>query len=371
VAHALVPAEYAEVEKVMRDLAIKTLELAQDLRFLFVTNIRSGEVIDLGPNGITNIAQYYAQTEADEIIRSFQGLGLTVEAFFSETDLLRTLLEEQEMPGDTRPRVVYTTAEGGSGAGRRALIPALCNLLAIPVMNSGAHAATMVRHKYHAFAVLGQAGVRIPGTWQFRDGRWSDDRRPPAGARVIVKPTYESMGIGVDTDSVQIVDDEFDTFVGGKVGRFGQPAIVQEFVSGEEVGVPVAGIGGVTYALPPIVQRRADGSRYDGAPKTFRDEHVLHDLSHGDFEAPPSQIQAMREAAVRAFDALEMRGVGRIDFRFDSDGRAWAFDTNGEPPPLPKTCWAVAMERLGFSLPDLLAVWLGICLRDHGLISGI
>jgi D-alanine-D-alanine ligase-like ATP-grasp enzyme len=179
---------------------------------------------------------------------------------------------------------------------------------------------------------------------------------------------YESMGIGVGDDSVAIVDGGFDEFVSECSRRFGQPALVQEFVSGDEVGVPVARIGSAC-ALPPIAQRRSHGDSYDHLPKTFLDEHVLHDISHLDFDAPDVQVAALRGAASLAFDALGMRGVGRIDFRVDRDGRAWAFDTNGEPPPVPHTCWSAAMERLGFSSHELLAVWLGICLRDYGLIA--
>jgi D-alanine-D-alanine ligase len=177
---------------------------------------------------------------------------------------------------------------------------------------------------------------------------------------------YESMGIGVDDNSVRVVDDDFERFVEEKNRRFGQPAVVQAFISGDEVGVSVARIG-TTHALPPISQRRANGEHYGDRPKTFRDEHVRHDLSHAPFEAGDVQIGALRNAAVMAFDSLEMKGVGRIDFRVDADGRAWVFDTNGEPPPLAKTCWGVAMGRLGFSFEDMLALWIGICLRDHGV----
>ncbi|HEY6551013.1 MAG TPA: hypothetical protein VIY71_07435 [Solirubrobacterales bacterium] len=357
---------YAELVSLMREIVDKTLEIAPELRLLFVTNIRTGEIVDLGPNGVENIAQHYSRDEAEEVIRSLQDLGLTVEPFFSEAELFEALVREKQSK-DPRQRIVYTTAEGGSGSGRRALIPALCNLLALPAMNSGAHASSLVRHKFHAFAVLRQAGVRVPETWQFRDGSWAGGRAPTMGLRVIVKPTYESMGIGVDDDSVQVVDAAFNGFVEEKNRKFGQPAVVQEFISGEEVGVPVARVGS-TYALPPIVQRRTNGKVFGQLPKTFRDEHLQHDLSHNDFQAPNIQIAALQEAAVRAFDSLEMKGVGRIDFRVDADGRAWAFDTNGEPPPLPKTCWAVAMERLGFSFQELLAVWLGICLLDYELL---
>jgi D-alanine-D-alanine ligase len=364
------PADYAELADRMRTLAAATLARGPEFRLLFVTNLHDGEVTDLGPDGVTNVAQYYSQREADSIIRSFQDLGVTVEAFFSEIELLEALVRE-EHSDDPRPRLVYSTAESGSGSGRRALIPALCNLLSVPILNSGAHASSLVRHKFHASAVIRQVGVRTPGMWQFRDGNWVGGLSPSTGSRVIVKPNYESMGIGVDDESVQIVGSDFDAFVDERNRKFGQPAIVQEFVSGEEVGVPVARIGSTTYALPPIVQRRSSGEHFDSRPKTFHDEHVLHDLSHADLEAPSDQIAAIRDAAVLAFDALDMKGVGRMDFRVDADGRAWAFDTNGEPPPMPETCWAVAMERLGFSLHELLAVWFGICLLDSGLILGL
>lgn len=344
------------------------LETAPNLRLLFVTNIRSGELADLGEDGVQNSAQYYTQEEADGMIRSLEGLGLTVEPFYSETALFEALLRDDGE--DDRQKLVYTTAEGGTGSGRRAMIPALCKLLGVPVMNSGAHASTLVRHKYHAYTVLRSVGVRVPQTWQFADDGWTGGLAPPPGSRVIVKPTYESMGIGVDDESVQVVDVGFEAFVAERVQQFGQPAVVQEFVTGDEVGVPVARLGR-TFALPPISQDRTNGERYGSRPKTFRDEHIEKDLSHAPFRAPATQIEAMSAAAILAFDALEMRGVGRIDFRVDADGRAWAFDTNGEPPPLAKTCWGVAMESLGFGYRDLLALWIGICLFDHDLVSGV
>lgn len=360
---ASAPNSDLSVSERIRSIVGETLEMAPDVRLLFVTNIRTGEFTDLGPNGVMNTAQYYTRRQADGMARSLRDLGLTVEPYFSEVDLIQALLYGDDSDG--RRRIVYTTAEGGSGSGRRALIPALCNLLGVPLLNSGAHAATLVRHKFHAYSVLRQVDVRMPKSWLYGQSGWLGGLAPIAGTRVIVKPVYESMGIGVDDDSVQVVDDTFDAFVTEKAEKFGQPAIVQEFVSGEEVGVPVARVGTTTIALPPIVQRRANGDMYDHLPKTFRDEHIEHDLSHTPFKGSLVQLEALRAAAVLAFDSLEMKGVGRIDFRIDADGRQWAFDTNGEPPPLSKTCWSHAMELLGFSLREMLAFWVGLCLLEH------
>jgi D-alanine-D-alanine ligase len=347
-------------------LVARTRAVADDLRLLYVTNLRVEEELrDLGPDGVHNTAQHYTRREADEIVRSFQGLGLTVEPFFSEREFFEAILDG-EPSSDQRTKIVYSTAEGGTGSGRRALLPALCNLLGLPILNCGAHASSLVRHKFHAYSVLRLGGVRVPETWQFDADGWAGGRRPPTGSRVIVKPAYESMGIGVDSDSVGLVDNRFDHFVEEKNRTFAQPAVVQAFISGEEVGVPVARIG-ATQALPPVAQRQASGESYGDRPKTFEDEHLRADLSHHPYEATDVQIDALRASAAAAFDALEMKGVGRIDFRVDADGRAWVFDTNGEPPPVAKTCWGFAMGELGFSLEDMLALWVGICLRDYGL----
>ena len=359
------PDEYSELVSHVRRIVATTEEVAPGFRLLFVTNLRSDEFTDLGPEGVLNSAQYYTRAQADAMVRSFQDLGLTVEPLYGEIELIEKLTTEKSS-GDERPRVVYTTAEGGSGPGRRALIPALCNLLGLPVLNSGAHASTLVRHKFHAYTVLREIGVRVPRTWQFDRGEWKGGLSPSPGVKIIVKPTYESMGIGVGEDSVQIVGGDFEPFIAEKNRQFGQAAVVQEFISGEEVGVPVARIGR-PYALPPVIQRRANGELFDQSPKTFRDEHLDHDLSYTSFEGPGPQLAALREAAERTFDALDMKGVGRIDFRIDRDGRAWVFDTNGEPPPVAPTCWSEAMERLGFSLREMLALWVGICLQDYEL----
>ena len=357
-----------DLVKVMRVLATQTLDITEDLHLLYVTNLQFGEVTDRDSSGLLNMAQYYTRTQTDEIIRSFQGLGLTVESFFNEIDFLAAVATLRPQPG-SRQRLVYTTAEGGRGSGRRALIPAVCNLLGLPVLNSGAHACSIARHKFHANAVLKQVGVRTPQTWYFDHDRWKGGTRPEEGSRVIIKPTYEGGCIGVDDDSLQIVDSTFDSFVQERNAAFRQPIVVQDFISGEEVLVPVIQID-APYALSPMAHRRLSGEAFGSQPKTF--ESVLrHDFILTPYQTSSASNTALLNAAARAFDALEMRGVGRIDFRVDADDRAWVIDTNESPPPLRTTSHALAMNSLGFRFDEMLAVWLGVCLYDNGLVSGV
>lgn len=354
------------VESQLAALADQAIEIAPRLTLHFVTNIRQGAVFDVGPNGISNNSQYYTRAQAESIIRAFQELGVTVEAHFSEREFISRVVENRLA---TWPEIVYTTAEGGTGSGRRALIPSLCALLGIPVLNSGSHACALARHKLHANAVLKMFDVRTPDAWQFGNGCWLGDRRPAEGTRVIVKPAFESMCIGIDESSTRIVDDTFDEFVRDRSSSFSQPVVVQDFVSGSEIGVPLIRIR-TTHALRPLEVRRASGESLGNRPQTF-EEHMRRDLIHVPYEPEPTQFRAIQRAAQLAFDAIGMSGVGRMDFRVDSDGRAWLFDTNESPPPLAGTAFAVAMEGLGFSLQRMLAVWLGVGLMDAGLISGV
>jgi D-alanine-D-alanine ligase len=350
----------------MSMLADQAIEVAPEVTLLFVTNIRDGDVVDIGPDGISNVSQYYTRDQAEAIIRSFQELGVTVESYFSERDFIARVAERPSTP---RAEIVYTTAEGGTGSGRRALIPAMCSLMRIPILNSGAHACALARHKLHANAVLRMFGVRAPDAWQFGDGHWVGGRRPADGVRVIVKPAFESMCIGIDGDSTRVVDGTFDDFVRTRSEAFAQPVVVQDFVTGDEVGVPLIRID-KTYALQALEVRRTDGERFGSRPQTF-EEHMRRDLVHVPYETEPAAYTAMQHAATVAFDAIGMSGVGRMDFRIDADGRPWLFDTNESPPPLAGTAFATAMQALGFSLERMLAVWLGIGLSEAGLISGV
>jgi D-alanine-D-alanine ligase len=350
----------------MGQLMDQARKSAGQLELVFVTNLRSGEESDFEAYGIVHEAQYYTRREANQVIQTFQNIGALVTSFFDEIEFIRALTLPTS--ADQRRRVVYTAAESGRGSGRRALIPALCQLLGIPVLNSGAHASTLARHKFHANAVLGRVGVPAPETWLF-ESSWIGGISPPDGEQVIVKPCFESMSNGVDEQSVQVVDSNFLEFVMGRHHIFGQPAVVQQFISGREVCVPLARIHDKTHALPPIQSMSADGRPWGDRPKTFTDEVVPHRTILVPFIEDSSVLSRLCDAAVTAFDALGMEGAGRIDFRVDRCGDIWAFDTNEAPPPLDSTSYAIALRLLGFSAEDMLALWLGMCLDAMDLLG--
>jgi D-alanine-D-alanine ligase len=332
-----------------------------------VTNILTAQIADLSAEGVLNYAQYYSRMQADEIIRMLQADGYTVVAHFDEASFFKWALRRGA--DHDRLTIVFNTAEGGTGQGRRALIPSFCNLLGLPIFNSAAHASTLCRHKFHANAVLARAGLRVPITWMF-DSAWIGGLRPPLGTRVILKPAYESMSIGVGDDSVMIVDDQFEGAVSNRRARFGQALVAQEFITGDEIGIPVLRADR-TYTLPIVSFLRADGSQFASRPRTFEDECIDHAVSQALYGCAPQQYRALQESAALAFDVLGMAGVGRIDLRVDVDGRGWIFDTNESPPPLIPTAYSRALAAIGVKPERMLSLWVGLKLLDLGHISGV
>ena len=196
-----------------------------------------------------NLGQYYTTTQADLIISSLQELGVEVVSSSRNKEFIATAVSNG-FAGSGKTPVVYTAAEGGTGSGRRALIPSLCNLLGLPVLNSGPHGCSIARHKFPCQRGPSPCWRARASNVDVPSGRVADGSAA-IGARVIVKPTYESSAIGVGDDSVRTVDSHLVEFLNAKVAAFGQPVVVQEFSPGEEIGICLIQLDR-THALPVV-----------------------------------------------------------------------------------------------------------------------
>jgi len=337
---------------------------ANDITVLFVTSIRDGPPHDMGEDGLSQLAQYYTEAQIDDILAAFRSIPVTVLPFYSEKALLSYYANDFDRTRLTRFAMVYTTAEGGAGSGRRALIPTVSRLYGIPCCNSGAHGSSLGRHKFHSNRLAAMNGVSVPDSWYFmRDGTWFGDISPRPGTKVILKPTYESASIGISDRSVVQVDSTFQDACLDLLSKWQQPISIQEFRSGYEIGVPVAQLPD-ERALPLVGFTGPKEQRYGADFRTFEQENLQPSREYYTPEFfSQTQIDAISKDAIRAFKAIEMEGAGRIDMRIDEDGRWYAFDINESPPPVLNSGMGFALQSLGFSYQDLLLFLIGVNLR--------
>ncbi len=344
---------------------------ANQTELLFVTNLIEGDVREYDNDGLSMSSQYYHESEISSLLRAFEALGFSVHPFYNEVDFIRWASDRSNETSGPRWKLVVTTAEGGDGEGRRALIPAFCNLVGLPCWNSPAHGSSVARHKFHANKILSACGVRVPAIWYYsrEQNGWRNGDRPVNGQKVIIKPAWEGGSKGIDDESVLIADTDLSSYVARRAEKFGQACVVQEFKTGFEVGAPIVALPNAT-AAGLIGFSDGKNQRYGNRARTFLDEKINKSAKNFVFEhIPAAQCERAMLTAERAFDILSMRSLGRIDMRIDEDGEAWIFDTNESPPPVPRSSFVQLFENLGLDYHDVLALMIGVNMLQFGKIG--
>jgi len=231
------------------------------------------------------------------------------------------------------PDFVVNIAEGrGITRGRESQVPAILEMLNIPYAGSDSVTLALALDKWLTHHMLAAAGLPVPSLFMF--SREQDIRN--AGhiftlhREYLVKPRWEGSSKGVFPDSVVTTQAELSEKVRRIWKRYGQPALVEEFLPGQELTVGVLGnrpprvIG--LMAINP--QPTAGRSFYTIEHKRNWEETVKY--------VPPTAVDkktkiAVSRDAVRCFRFLEIKDIARVDFKVDRHGTPKIIDIN----PLP------------------------------------
>jgi D-alanine-D-alanine ligase len=265
-------------------------------------------------------------------------------------------------------KMVYNAAQSGAGPGRKALIPAFCQLHRIPTTSSDPYVVSLARQKFHFGLILQSLGLPVPPSWSFNwETGWLLDQKPSPGTKVILKPTYESASIGIDSSSAMTMSEKAESFLEDLSRRLSQPITVQTFIPGFEVEVPVVGLS--RPFAPLAVGISLEGSQHLGE-KFLTYDHVFTD-NYGfyPFDHFASDIVgSIRNAAVEAYVALGVRGFGRVDFRVADDGKFYIMDVATNPHVIKHSSFAFTFSYCGRSYEDLLATLVALGCRREGWI---
>ena len=218
----------------------------------------------------------------------------------------------------------------------------------VPFTGSPWHALELAQDKPATRAVLGAAGVPIPnGCVLEREDGALDGLRYPA----IVKPAREDASHGMSRESV--VEDEAAARMRARyvLERYAQPALVEEFVSGAELGVALLGeadvlpvseiaFSGDLRLLTYAAKWLPDTIDYASSPVVARDE------------IDP----AIAAVARAAWIAIGLRDYGRIDVRLSPSGDPFVIDVNPNPDLTPGAGLSVAASRAGIDYAELIGL---------------
>jgi D-alanine-D-alanine ligase len=174
---------------------------------------------------------------------------------------------------------------------------------------------------------------------------------------VIVKSTYEAWSVGVTDASVFIVGDDLDDRVAAISESIGQSVTVQRFVAGREVCVPIVSCP-VPEVAPPVEQVLAKAPRDAEAFFTIGDNLDAAAVSYVPFSCDEDTWEQMRATSHSTFEHLQMRGVGRMDFRVDATGMPWLTDVAISPSWDRASSIFASLSQLGLDYDAFLRVLL-------------
>jgi D-alanine-D-alanine ligase len=300
--------------------------------------------------------EFFSDQELAYIVGCLRRFGLFVRLFTSEMEFIEWVLAGGMEKEQYKQALAYNTAHTGSGPGRKALLPAFCDLNGIPYTGSNPHVVSLARHKFHSACVLQSRGVRVPSSWFYVPGRgWLDDIFPPDGVKVIAKLTHESASIGLSSDSVLVCDESLTDRIDAIGVSFHQPVTVQQLISGREVEVPIVDVA--DGFAPMAVGISVDGKDLLG------DVILTYDLVNDDLygftdyqENSDRMAEAMKKTALNVARILEFRGLSRVDFRVDETGQHFVTDVSTSPHITPHSSFEFTFDRFdrAGTLPILL-----------------
>ncbi len=223
---------------------------------------------------------------------------------------------------------------------------------------SGSQGLYLAQDKALAKKIFAFHGIHTPTFAMVYRGRteYAHDIQFP----VIVKPAREDGSIGIRFNAVcgsikemmerlDYIHTEFDT-----------PALIEEYIEGRELYVGVLG-NDKPEALPIVeldLSKLPEGTpKIAGAEVKWEEDSEAYRTTRPFFpdDLDETLAERIRDTAVQAYQALQLRDYGRIDIRLAADSTIHVLEVNPNPYLLSTAEFAMAAKKAGRSYTDLIA----------------
>ncbi len=270
----------------------------------------------------------------------------------SETDLIFNLVES--FAGDD----TFDSAVAG-----------YLELLGRKFTGTGSHGLYLAQDKGLAKKIFAFHGIHTPYFATVYRGRTehSQDIHFP----VIVKPAREDGSIGIHFGAVCGTIKELMERIDYIHAEFDTPALIEEYIEGRELYVGVLG----NEKPEPLAVVEMDLSKLPkGTPKIAGSEVKWDENTEAYQKTWPfipedlgdELAQRLHDTAVQAYQALQLRDYGRIDFRLASNGALHVLEVNPNPYLLPNAEFTMAAKRSGRSFNELIGEIAELALARYG-----
>jgi D-alanine-D-alanine ligase len=266
--------------------------------------------------------EFEVSTSIDSIAHALEDLGHKVMLIGSGRKLLdgfRTIENSVD--------IIFNIAEGYYGRAREAQIPSILELACIPYVGSDSYTLAIALNKWHTKILAKQYGIKTP---EFRVVSNFDEihRCKPSKYPVISKLCYEGSSKGIREDSVAYDRSHMQRSIEYLLRAYRQPVLVEEFILGKEVDVPIIGTS-PTKAFGVVGLTLNEEITLDN--RILTSDIVRHDGYGFKYPLKEKFLSESEESALKLYNLLGCRDFGRVDERIDSEGNPYFLEINPYP----------------------------------------
>jgi len=222
--------------------------------------------------------------------------------------------------------LVFNIAEGLTGIGREAQVPAMLDAFGIPYTFSDPLVMSLTLHKGMTKRILRDGGLPTPPFAEVAAPGDIDGLRLPFP--LFAKPLAEGTGKGIDGGSVLRTPVELRARCLDLLERFRQPVLVETYLPGREFTVGITGTGEaarVVGTLEVVLLDQAESGAYTYVNKEQCEELV--EYRRVTAQEDPA-VARSEEICLAAWRLLGCRDGGRLDVRCDEAGRPQIMEVN-------------------------------------------
>ncbi|HEY6866931.1 MAG TPA: ATP-grasp domain-containing protein [Candidatus Eisenbacteria bacterium] len=242
-------------------------------------------------------------------------------------------------------------------------------LLGRKFTGTGSHGLYLAQDKALAKKIFAFHGIHTPYFATVYRGRTehAHDIQFP----VIVKPAREDGSIGIHFGAVCASIKELMERIDYIHSEFDTPALIEEYIEGRELYVGVLG-NDKPEALPVVeldLSKLPEGTpRIAGSEVKWEEDTEAYKKTRPFIPEDLGEDLAKRiqETAIQAFQALQLRDYGRIDFRLAADGTLHVLEVNPNPYLLPSAEFTMAAKHSGRSYSEMIGEIVDLALARYG-----
>ena len=275
-------------------------------------------------------AEFDTEQTVNALAAAIERLGHRVEKMEVSGPASRTVARREGFA----PGLIFNTAEGRRGRSRAAFFPALFDELGFPYTGSDAYALAVTLDKQLTKLILREENVRTPG-WQFIEKR-SELRPDELHFPVIVKPNFEGSSKGISQESVAENVEELRAKVDAALDKYPAGVLVEEYILGRDLTVPFLesvdnDFDGVLAPVEYVFDQATLGNRkyriYDYELKTNAEKVNVRAPAAIDED----MAERVRKMARTVIKKLDVKDLGRVDFRLSDAGVPYFLEINALP----------------------------------------